>query len=175
MLATHAQPALINSLLCITSPYSLSVSTLPLIHVIKLRYFSHRRSSARTVTSMSLSNATAGDSPKEHVAGEWFSVPELRLRDHRFIVPLDYSADPKASSRISIFAREVVSGKFNFNRIISWVWLVWLWLFDWRFGSGLCTSWKFEVNNLFVSLINDLGVMTFLCSASVCIEDVGKQ
>jgi hypothetical protein len=68
---------------------------------------------------MSVSNDTAGDSPKEHVAGEWFSVPELRLRDHRFIVPLDYSADPKASSKISIFAREVVSGKYNFNRIIS--------------------------------------------------------
>ncbi|KAK9910303.1 hypothetical protein M0R45_034271 [Rubus argutus] len=104
MLATHAQPTLINSLLS-----SFSVSTLPLIHLTKLRYLNHRRSSARTVAAMSVSNDTAGDSPKEHVAGEWFSVPELRLRDHRFIVPLDYSADPKASSKISIFAREVVS------------------------------------------------------------------
>ncbi|PRQ58295.1 putative prolyl aminopeptidase [Rosa chinensis] len=107
MLATHAQPALINSLL-LRIP-SLFLRTLQAIHVTNLRCFNHPRTSARRFTSMSLPTATSGDSPKDHVAGDWFSVPELRLRDHRFSVPLDYSADPKASSKISIFAREVVS------------------------------------------------------------------
>ncbi|XP_073143281.1 uncharacterized protein [Henckelia pumila] len=41
--------------------------------------------------------------------GEWFSVPELRLRDHRFTVPLDYSLDYSASPKISVFVREIVS------------------------------------------------------------------
>lgn len=42
------------------------------------------------------------------MAGAWYSVPELRLRDHRFAVPLDYSlAD---SPKITVFAREVVAG-----------------------------------------------------------------
>ena len=54
--------------------------------------------------------ADGGDSTPEHVAGEWHSVPELRLRDHRFIVPLDYSRGPHSSPKISVFAREVVAG-----------------------------------------------------------------
>ncbi|KAJ4798165.1 Proline iminopeptidase [Rhynchospora pubera] len=40
-----------------------------------------------------------------HTIGEWYSVPDLRLRDHRFRVPLDYSA---RETTISVFAREVV-------------------------------------------------------------------
>jgi hypothetical protein len=48
----------------------------------------------------------AGESKSEHVTGKWFSVPELRLRDHRFIVPLDYS---KSSPKITVFAREIVA------------------------------------------------------------------
>lgn len=36
-------------------------------------------------------------------------MPDLRLRDHRFTVPLDYSIDRNASPKISVFAREVVS------------------------------------------------------------------
>ncbi|XP_031377419.1 uncharacterized protein LOC116192871 [Punica granatum] len=52
------------------------------------------------------SSTTSGSSPK-HVAGTWYSVPELRLRDHRFTVPLDYSL--AASPKITVFAREVVS------------------------------------------------------------------
>ncbi|KAG6786816.1 hypothetical protein POTOM_008433 [Populus tomentosa] len=50
------------------------------------------------------------DSTPDHVAGTWYSVPDLRLRDHRFTVPLDYSIDRNASPEISVFAREVVSG-----------------------------------------------------------------
>ncbi|XWS76961.1 hypothetical protein CRYUN_Cryun01aG0223100 [Craigia yunnanensis] len=47
-------------------------------------------------------------SSSEHIAGNWYSVPDLRLRDHRFMVPLDYKSR-EASSKISIFAREVVA------------------------------------------------------------------
>lgn len=50
-----------------------------------------------------------GDSSADHVVGKWFSVPELRLRDHYFTVPLDYSRDPKSCPKITVFAREVVS------------------------------------------------------------------
>ncbi|KAL7604034.1 hypothetical protein Lser_V15G15775 [Lactuca serriola] len=46
-------------------------------------------------------------SPAEHIAGPWYSVPELRLRDHHFTVPLDYSLSQ--SPKISVFAREAVS------------------------------------------------------------------
>lgn len=40
--------------------------------------------------------------------GDWFQVPELSLRDHYFVVPLDHG-NPDGSS-ITIFAREVVGG-----------------------------------------------------------------
>ncbi|XP_059634269.1 uncharacterized protein LOC132276715 [Cornus florida] len=50
---------------------------------------------------------TTDSSSPDHVAGTWFSVPDLRLRDHYFTVPLDYSVG--TSPKISIFAREVVA------------------------------------------------------------------
>ncbi|KAI5647190.1 hypothetical protein M9H77_33195 [Catharanthus roseus] len=60
-------------------------------------------------------------SSTEHVTGNWFSVPELRLRDHRFSVPLDYSLDHATSPKISIFAREVVAGgKYDFFVLQCW-------------------------------------------------------
>jgi len=40
--------------------------------------------------------------------GEWFQVPDLALRDHYLVVPLDYE-NPRGSS-ITIFVREVVAG-----------------------------------------------------------------
>ncbi|PKA63482.1 hypothetical protein AXF42_Ash005377 [Apostasia shenzhenica] len=52
-------------------------------------------------------NANPSDQA-DHVVGDWYSVPELSLRDHRFIVPLNYY-DPKSSAKITIFAREVVA------------------------------------------------------------------
>ncbi|CAH9098179.1 unnamed protein product [Cuscuta epithymum] len=67
---------------------------------------------------MNLSNSTvaAGQYSPEHIVGAWYSVPELRLRDHRFTVPLDHSRDSRASPTISIFAREVVAaGKEEFS------------------------------------------------------------
>lgn len=45
---------------------------------------------------------------QQHITGDWYSVPDLRLRDHRFTVPLDYSS--RSSPNISVFAREVVAG-----------------------------------------------------------------
>ncbi|XP_048141182.1 proline iminopeptidase-like [Rhodamnia argentea] len=59
---------------------------------------------------MANSSATNGETSPEQIAGEWYSVPELRLRDHCFAVPLDYSADRNISQKISVFAREVVAG-----------------------------------------------------------------
>ncbi|KAJ9563378.1 hypothetical protein OSB04_008538 [Centaurea solstitialis] len=53
--------------------------------------------------------ATNSSSVSEHVAGAWYSVPELRLRDHRFTVPLDYSQSQSQSPKISVFAREAVA------------------------------------------------------------------
>lgn len=43
-----------------------------------------------------------------HKPGDWFKVPELSLRDHYFIVPLDH--DKPNGSSITVFAREVVGG-----------------------------------------------------------------
>ncbi|GKV49461.1 hypothetical protein SLEP1_g56211 [Rubroshorea leprosula] len=57
---------------------------------------------------------SSGESLPEHAAGKWYSVPDLRLRDHRFTVPLDYR-DPGTSLKISIFAREVVAGGPGFE------------------------------------------------------------
>lgn len=62
---------------------------------------------------MTGNNAAAGVSSPEHVAGKWYSVPDLRLRDHRFTVPLDYALDRDVSPKTSLFAREVVSGTNN--------------------------------------------------------------
>ncbi|KAL0464851.1 UNVERIFIED_CONTAM: Proline iminopeptidase [Sesamum latifolium] len=53
--------------------------------------------------------ATTTASDGKHVSSDWFSVPELRLRDHSFTVPLDYSLDDSTSPKISVFVREVVA------------------------------------------------------------------
>ncbi|KAK1286321.1 hypothetical protein QJS10_CPB20g02155 [Acorus calamus] len=57
------------------------------------------------------SGGGGGGEEKQHWVGEWYSVPDLRLRGHRFSVPLDYSSDitTHRHCRISVFAREVVS------------------------------------------------------------------
>ncbi|KAK7856123.1 proline iminopeptidase [Quercus suber] len=96
MLATHAPPSLINPLQLFRSHSLFSRTISP---------FSATRSLfVRTVASM----AGVNSSP-DHVVGTWYSVPELRLRNHRFVVPLDYSLEPRSSPKISVFAREVVA------------------------------------------------------------------
>lgn len=71
-------------------------------------------SSRRDLISISTAAGMGGSkvSP-DYFTGAWFSVPGLRLRDHRFSVPLDYSvADQSGCVTISVFAREVVAGNF---------------------------------------------------------------
>ncbi|KAK9743053.1 hypothetical protein RND81_03G213800 [Saponaria officinalis] len=59
-----------------------------------------------TRATMSSPKSTISD---DHVVGKWFSVPELRIRDHYFTVPLDYSLQLESSLKITVFAREVVA------------------------------------------------------------------
>ncbi|KAH8488739.1 hypothetical protein H0E87_024392 [Populus deltoides] len=106
LLFNNAPPSLIKPVLHFTSSLALSpravphpVNKIPLFH--SLRIF-------RTFAAMSETNS-ASDSTPDHISGTWYSVPGLRLRDHRFTVPLDYSIDRNASPKISVFAREVVS------------------------------------------------------------------
>ncbi|KAL5792325.1 hypothetical protein ACOSP7_000919 [Xanthoceras sorbifolium] len=109
MLATHAHLSSLKSVFVFRISSLLSPRSDSLLQRTKLQYFSSLRSSDRKFANMAGANAAAGKSSPEHVAGEWYSVPELRLRDHRFTVPLDYSLDRSASPKISVFAREVVS------------------------------------------------------------------
>ncbi|XP_010559101.1 PREDICTED: uncharacterized protein LOC104827604 [Tarenaya hassleriana] len=113
MLGTHALPSRIT-ISKWTAHFS---SPPPRTHSPALAprflYFLRLRRFVRLNTPMagagSASAAVDGEPTPEHVVGKWFSVPELRLRDHRFAVPLDYSLDPTTSPKITIFAREVVS------------------------------------------------------------------
>lgn len=59
---------------------------------------------------MTGADSSGGCSSSDHATGAWYSVPDLRLRDHYFTVPLDYSLDSSTCPKITIFAREVVSG-----------------------------------------------------------------
>ncbi|XP_051148165.1 uncharacterized protein LOC127263186 [Andrographis paniculata] len=73
----------------------------------KNSYFHSNCKPLAQISSMA-DNAVALASDGTHVAGDWFSVPELRLRDHRFTVPLNYSLQEFTSPKITVFAREVV-------------------------------------------------------------------
>lgn len=86
-----------------SSIISLFETTLPIA-----KRLSH--SCRSSLLPMSAATGDSFSSSPEHDAGEWNSVPELRLRDHRFTVPLDYTRGLHASPKISVFAREVVSG-----------------------------------------------------------------
>ena len=122
MLALHAQRCLLSSLLyrsralsSLSSSLSSSSSSLLLIRTLTATgsnlFFSHsRRRSLCSVVLMDEANSTSGDFSSEHVSGDWYTVPELRLRDHRFTVPLDYSLNRHSYPKISVFAREVVAG-----------------------------------------------------------------
>ncbi|XP_065859761.1 uncharacterized protein [Euphorbia lathyris] len=113
MYAAYAPPSLIKPLLLLTSSSLVSFRTVSSlsVSVSKLLYFHYRGTSFRafSATAMTGANNIAVHSPPEHVIGDWYSVPDLRLRDHRFAVPLDYSVDRNVSSKISLFVREVVA------------------------------------------------------------------
>lgn len=66
----------------------------------------------RTISSSAVMSSTEAPFSDLHTTGEWYSVPDLRLREHRFIVPLDYTA---REDTITVFAREVVGGNFAFD------------------------------------------------------------
>ncbi|KAK7340314.1 hypothetical protein VNO77_21016 [Canavalia gladiata] len=113
MLLSHAPPLpFLSTLLRYRHNHHSSHALLSLSHFVKSlsianRFFSHsRRSSLHPMNGEGLA---AGDSSPEHFTGDWYSVPELRLRDHRFTVPLDHSRGPHSSPKISVFAREVVA------------------------------------------------------------------
>lgn len=74
-----------------------------------------RRRRYWTITTAMASSSPSAAGENHHTVGDWYSVPDLSLRDHRFSVPLDHSSSD--SSKITVFAREVVQGiikKFNF-------------------------------------------------------------
>lgn len=93
----HSSRAFFFSLSHFTKPFSIST-----------RFFSRSRLSS--LLPMSGQGLAAGGSSSEHFTGDWYSVPELRLRDHRFTVPLDHSRGSHSSPKITVFAREVVAG-----------------------------------------------------------------
>ena len=88
-----------------STPQSILLNPIPK----SLSFHSSRRLAA-AVTAMTGANSSGGCSQSDHVAGDWYSVPDLRLRDHSFTAPLDYSLDCSTCPKITIFAREVVSG-----------------------------------------------------------------
>lgn len=94
-----------------SSLYSRTLSPFSPPPLIRVLYFHSSRRSVAKITSMASNTAAAAASDGELISSDWFSVPELRLRDHRFTVPLDYSLhDINSSPKISVFAREVVAG-----------------------------------------------------------------
>lgn len=110
MRALHS--SLIKPLIRLHCPFST-----PIISLSPLRkQFPYLHSSATTslqkLTAMADNKTAAvdGNFTSDHVSDAWYSVPDLRLRDHRFTVPLDYSIDRCSSTKITVFAREVVAG-----------------------------------------------------------------
>ncbi|KAK1276642.1 putative WRKY transcription factor 24 [Acorus gramineus] len=106
-----------------------AVVTVAFCRVTALAYLRRGGRVRLFVTSSKMEQETSGGGgggeEKQHWVGEWYSVPDLRLRGHRFSVPLDYSSDitTHRHCRISVFAREVVSEC----------------LFIWQRGTGLST------------------------------------
>ncbi|GAB4861670.1 hypothetical protein Ancab_036923 [Ancistrocladus abbreviatus] len=91
------------------SPVTLRLSRPSSTHLLHLN--THRRRFQTRAPMATAATTTSNDveSSPDHVVGKWYSVPELRLRNHYFTVPLDYSSDSKTSPKISIFAREVAA------------------------------------------------------------------
>ncbi|GLT33973.1 hypothetical protein SLA2020_085230 [Shorea laevis] len=110
MLVTHAPPRWIKPLVLddILSSLSPRIVSHRLTPAIKLLNSHYRRNFCHTIAMAAPKVNSSGESLPEHAGGKWYSVPDLRLRDHRFTVPLDYRY-PTTSLKISIFAREVVA------------------------------------------------------------------
>ncbi|CAA0842549.1 alpha/beta-Hydrolases superfamily protein [Striga hermonthica] len=114
MAALRATPLLLaplHNLRIIASTHSRPLSPFPVPPKSGIKFIClHSPScSAAKTTPMEATAAAVAASDGQHRSGDWFSVPELRLRDHRFVVPLDYSLDVCTSPNITVFAREVVA------------------------------------------------------------------
>ncbi|GKV50910.1 hypothetical protein SLEP1_g57589 [Rubroshorea leprosula] len=110
MLVEHApplwiKPLVLDGILSSLSPRIVSHRLTPAIQLLNPHY---RWNSCSTIAMAAPKVDSSGESLPEHAAGKWYSVPDLRPRDHRFTAPLDYR-DPATSLKISIFAREVVA------------------------------------------------------------------
>ncbi len=88
-----------------------------------------------------------GESLHQKVTGEthsslggWFQVPDLALRNHYFVVPLDY--DSPDGTSISIFAREVVGSKFQSLSFL----LLSIYVSHFQFASQNVYLWFADVN-----------------------------
>jgi hypothetical protein len=99
----HCSRALSSSIHLFSKP--LSITNHSLLH--------SRRSSILPMNGASI--VTHSSSSPEHVVGDWFSVPSLLLRNHTFIVPLDYSRGLQSSPKITVFVREVVAGNSSYS------------------------------------------------------------
>ncbi|XP_031475845.1 uncharacterized protein LOC116247716 [Nymphaea colorata] len=66
------------------------------------------RRPSTAISSLGGRNVASMSDKGEHTHGRWYSVPDLRLRDHWFSVPFDYTSSD-SSTRIFVFAREVVA------------------------------------------------------------------
>lgn len=109
-LSLYLPSSLINSIISRLSSTRRYTATTPLNATISLTCRSQTAAAFRNPAFMEKSSIPTDGYSTEHGAGNWYSVPELRLRDHRFSVPLDYSLDRSISPKISVFAREVVAG-----------------------------------------------------------------
>ncbi|KAJ8573207.1 hypothetical protein K7X08_009718 [Anisodus acutangulus] len=103
MRALHS--SFIKPLIHLHIPFSTPIFSLSPLRTTFLHFHSSTTPSLPKLTAMATS-AVDGNSTPDHVAGGWYSVPDLRLRDHRFNIPLDYSLD---HPKITVFAREVVA------------------------------------------------------------------
>ncbi|KAL9234498.1 hypothetical protein vseg_009367 [Gypsophila vaccaria] len=98
-LPLNISPLITTTPLLFLRRHSLSLHRTPPSTLHIQRRFSPRAAMPQTNSTFS------GD----HTVGNWFSAPELRLRDHFFTVPLDYSLQLDSSPTITVFAREVVA------------------------------------------------------------------
>ncbi|XP_058737413.1 uncharacterized protein LOC131609657 isoform X1 [Vicia villosa] len=112
MLLSHAPPLpfLLSTILHYQPHhYSRTLFSSPLFSTSH-SFSQSRRSSILPMNGVTIAtDDSSSTSSPEHVTGDWSSVPSLRLRDHRFTVPLDYSRGVQSSPKITVFAREVVA------------------------------------------------------------------
>lgn len=124
MLLSHAPPLpfLLNTILHFQHRhYSRTLFSSPLFSTSH-SFSQSRRSSTLPMNGVTIAtDDSSSTSSPEQITGDWSSVPSLRLRDHRFTVPLDYSRGLQSSPKITVFAREVVAGNScTVSIVVAW-------------------------------------------------------